>query len=233
MNRKWLGKWFGIPVLVAASAVLVSLPSCGRDQELASISILPSSETFGASNIQVIDDQGLSVQLKAVGSYVHPAVIKDITNQVTWASDSPNLATVSSTGVVTATGFECGGAIISATVQTNHNSVGQGSTGAIVVGLMTTNVVCFTGTGGGGGPALTVTFGGAGTGTVTSNPVLFNCISPSPCVASFPSNSTVMLTATPDPGSSFGSWGSCDSSASTNPCSVTMTANRTVTVTLN
>jgi hypothetical protein len=41
------------------------------------------------------------------------------------------------------------------------------------------------------------------------------------------------LTAAPGSGSVFGSWVGCDTPTSTNPCSITITANRTVTVTFN
>jgi len=39
---------------------------------------------------------------------IHPPVTKDITNQVTWNSNTPDMVTVSSTGLITDTGFSCG-----------------------------------------------------------------------------------------------------------------------------
>jgi hypothetical protein len=77
------GKWLSIVVLVAAAGLLVGLNSCGRDQQLVSIQVQPVSETFGASTIPVSDDAGLTVQLRALGTYIHPPVTKDITSQVT------------------------------------------------------------------------------------------------------------------------------------------------------
>jgi hypothetical protein len=110
-----------------------------------SITIIPDTETFGDAKIPVDLDAGLNVQLRALGSYIHPPVTKDITNQVTWVSNTPQMVTVSSTGLITVTGLACGGTIISATITTNHSPGNISSTGAIVTGNMTANVVCFTG----------------------------------------------------------------------------------------
>ena len=235
MNGKLLS---GI-VLVGAASWLWSLASCGRSSELVGIQIQPAVETFGASNILVGANAGLTVQLRALGSYIHPPVTKDITNQVTWASNNTQMFTVDPTGVLMATGMACGGSLISATVKTNTSSGGLSSNGAIVTGYMTGNVVCFTGGGGGGGggggiaPALTLTFGGGGSGQGTSSPPNLSCASPTPCVAQFTSGTLVTLTASPLGASSFGNWSNCDSPATTNPCTVTLTANRTVVATFN
>ena len=115
MNRKWLS----IVVLVAAAGVLSALSSCGHSQELVSIQIQPTSETIGASNIPVSQDANAQVQLRALGTYIHPPVTKDITNQVTWASNDAQMFSVNSTGMLTATGEACGGTLVSATVTTN------------------------------------------------------------------------------------------------------------------
>jgi len=103
MSRKWIS--FSILVLVAVS--LLSVSSCGDPQELVSINVQPGTETFGATNIPVSADAGLQVQLRALGTYVHPPVTKDITNQVTWTSNDTQMVTVSSTGLATATGGSC------------------------------------------------------------------------------------------------------------------------------
>jgi len=68
MNRKW----WSIVVLVGAAGLLVGLNSCGRDQQLVSIQVQPSVENFGASTIPVIDNAGATVQLRALGTYIHP-----------------------------------------------------------------------------------------------------------------------------------------------------------------
>jgi hypothetical protein len=135
-------KWFKLLLICSAAVVILS---CGHDQQLVSINVVPGVETFGASNIPVSQDAGLNVQLKALGGYIHPPVTKDITNQVTCSSNTPQMVTVNSTGQITATGKACGGTIVSATVTKNSSDGGLSSTGALVVGTMTANVICFTG----------------------------------------------------------------------------------------
>ena len=231
------GKWWSVVVLVAVAGLLLGVNSCGRDQQLVSIQIQPSVETFGSSTIPVFEDAGAQVQLRALGTYIHPPVTKDITSQVTWTSNTPQMVTVDSTGLVTATGASCGGTLISATVTTNTSAGGLTSSGAVVTGFMTANVVCFTSSSGGGSgagsPALTLTFAGNGVGTVTSDPAGLSCSSPNPCLTQYASGTPVTLTATATGTSVFGSWVGCDSAPSTNPCTLTLTGNRTVTVTLN
>jgi len=136
---------YALALLLAAS--LATTLSCGHDQQLVSISIVPGTETFGDATIPVSDDAGLAVQLRALGQYIHPPVTKDITDQVTWSSNTPDMVTVNSTGLITATGLSCGGTVISATVQKNSSDGGISSSGAIVTGSMQANVVCFSSTG--------------------------------------------------------------------------------------
>ncbi len=75
-------------------------------------------------------------------------------------------------------------------------------------------------------PVLTVTRAGAGTGTVTSAPAGINC--GTACSAAFAADIGVTLTAAPATGSVFVGWGgACSGSSAT--CTVSMTANRSVT----
>jgi hypothetical protein len=230
------GKWWSIAVLVAVAGMLLGVNSCGRSQELVSIQIQPSVETFGASNIPVIDNKGSEVQLRALGTYIHPPVTKDITNQATWSSNTPQMFTVdAATGLLTATGESCGGTLISATVNTGKSAGGISSSGAVVTGFMTANVVCFTssGSGGAGSPVLTVAFGGNGSGTAIDSALAINCAAPTPCAFLITSGTALTLTATPAGASVFGSWAGCDSANNINPCTLTLTGNRTVTATFN
>jgi Bacterial Ig-like domain (group 2) len=131
---------------LATVVSLVGLTSCAHEQQLVSISVQPQTETFGAANIPVSANAGATVQLRAIGNYIHPPVSKDITNQVVWSSNTPDMVTVdASTGLITVTGQACGDTLISATVTTNHSIGNVGSSGAIVTGTMTASVVCFTG----------------------------------------------------------------------------------------
>lgn len=76
---------------------------------------------------------------------------------------------------------------------------------------------------------LTVTKSGPGTGTVTSTPPGINC--GSTCSANFVSGASVTLTATPDSGATFASWGGACSG--TGSCEVSMSTLRDVTATFN
>src|SRR5215469_5486379 len=182
MRQKWSAV-IGVCSVMVVAGMLLSLSSCGKDQELTQITIQPPTETFGAANIPVPADAGLQVHLRALGTYIHPPVTKDITSQVTWTSDTPQMVTVDSTGVITATGGACGNTLVSATLKSDH--------GGIQTGFMTANVVCFTGTGP-TGPSLTVNFG-AGTGTVVSTPFGINCSQT--CAFIFAAGTPVTLTA--------------------------------------
>jgi hypothetical protein len=128
--------------LFLAAFLLSTMSACGHDQQLESITLIPAVENFGSTKTAVIADAELNVQLRALGSYIHPPVTKDITSQVTWTSNTPQMVTVDANGVITATGLACGGTIISATIVTNHSDGAISSTGALVTGSMTANVIC-------------------------------------------------------------------------------------------
>lgn len=209
-------KWFGVLALVLVASAFLTLSSCGRDQQLTSIQIQPTTENFGNSSTPPSGDAGLQVQLRALGTYIHPPVTKDITNQVTWNSNTPQMMTVDASGLVTVTGGTCGSTLISATVNTGKSSGGISSSGALVTGYMTGNVICETGTGGGGGgggsgASITVNFLGTGTGTISSSPTGLSCASSagSCSSSSFASGSTVQITAAPS--GTFGGWNGCTS----------------------
>jgi hypothetical protein len=229
MNRKMLS----FAALISTAISLLSVSSCGHDRELVSISIQPATETFGASNIPVSDDAGLNVQLRALGTYIHPVVTDDITDQVVWASNDTQMVTVNSTGLLSAVGDSCGSSLVSATVTTNNSAGGLHSSGAIVTGYMTANVVCFTGSGGGSEPLLSVSFPGLGSGTITSSPLGLSCASTAvPCVGAFASGTPVNLTASPN--GTFGGWLGCDSVDATGLiCTVLLTSDRSLTATFN
>jgi hypothetical protein len=159
------------------------------------------------------------VQLRALGTFIHPPVTKDITNEVTWNSNTTQMVTVNSTGLITVTGNSCGNTLVSATMKAAH--------GGIQTGFMTANVVCFTGTGP-VGPSLIVTING--TGTVVSSPAGIACSQT--CGFIFTSGTAVTLTASPTAPATTLTWVSgCDSNPAANMCLVNMNANRTVTVT--
>jgi hypothetical protein len=225
MNRFFLRSVGAIAIVGFFLAAL----SCAHDQQLVSISVIPNGETFGASNIPVPDDAGLSVQLRALGHYIHPPVTKDITNEVVWGSNDPQMVIVNSTGLATAVGDACGTTIISATVTNNFSAGNRPSTGALVTGSMTANVVCFTGTTN-GNATLTVTFAGTGTGSITASPG--NNFCSATCGITFPAG-TGPITLTAATNGTFAGWQGCDTQNVT-VCTInSLITNRDVIVTFN
>ena len=216
--------------IVGIIAWMVLWLSCGHDQQLTSIQVQPAGETFGATNIPVPANAGASVQLRALGTYVHPPSTKDITNQVSWKSDDTQMVAVNSTGLITATGAACGSSLISATVQTNKSTDGQDSSGAVVTGTMSASVVCFTGTG--NSLVLTINFLGSGSGTVSVASSSTNVICSQTCGVPFtPGAGPITLTAASN--GTFSGWTNCPS-ASGKVCTInTINADIDVNVTFN
>ena len=210
--------------LVAVCSLLAML-SCAHDQQLVGITVKPDTENFGAA------DPALNVQLRALGTYIHPPVTKDITAQVTWASNTPNMVTVTSGGLLSPAGFSCGNALVSATVLTNHSSGNRSSSGAIITGYMTANVACLSTT----GPILTVDFLGTGTGNIISTPQGLGCASTAvSCSAGFVSGTPITLTAQPTGTSTSVIWGSGCPSPNGLVCTIpSLSTNTVVTATFN
>ena len=75
-----------------------------------------------------------------------------------------------------------------------------------------------------GPPTITVSLSGSGSGSVVSKPAGINC--PTQCSATFPSGTTVNLTAAATSGSGFDGWTSPCSG--TGPCSLSATADQSV-----
>src|SRR5258708_22337916 len=104
MKRSYIGLAMG--ALVAIGAAL-SLPSCGHDQKLVSITITPSTFTFLT--------QAGSEQYTATGTYIHPPATKDITSQATWKVDDGVVAM--NAGLASPSpDLGCGGGTISASL---------------------------------------------------------------------------------------------------------------------
>ena len=211
-------KWFSVFALIAAGTLFFGLSSCGFNQHLVSIQIQPAAgANFGAV------DPSLIVNFKAFGTYNHPQQTKDITNQVTWQSDTPQVAQVSSTGVASPN-TNCGNANVFATLTDGRNDIVSNSAHIVVDGPVSQGCPQ-------GGPLsnLAVTIA-AGTGTITSSPAGINC--GTTCAAQFTTGTTVSLTATPTSPSTSVTWANCDTSSGT-ACTVFLDANRTVTATFN
>ena len=119
--------------LMLSVCLILPVIGCGT-AEVDSIAVSPTTQAV---------DIGQSVQFTAIGTYGHgpnhPAAQHDVTSQATWTSSAPSIATVSSTGLVTA--VAAGTATITASM--------NGFTG-VVSGSGTMAVINPTGTTGSG-----------------------------------------------------------------------------------
>jgi len=204
MNRKW----FSIFALIAAATFFINLSSCGFNQHLVSIQVVPPGVTFNSV--------GASIVFKAMGTYEHPPQTKDITDIVTWSVDSQNLVTITDTSLVTAVSI-CGSGNLYASYFDSPNQV----TGSAFI------------TGGGAGTAacnqavLTVRLTNAG-GSIVDSTGVIKC--PGTCSADYALGSTIVLTATVGSGQTSVAWTNCNLFTATT-CTVTLNANTTVTAT--
>jgi hypothetical protein len=210
-------KWFSFIVLIAVATLLVDLSSCGFNQHLISISIAPTGATFGAV------DTSLFVNFTASGTYEHPPATKDVTNLVIWQSDTPQVASVTSGGVVSPS-LGCGTANVYATFYDSPNQVTSNSAFITVDGPASLGCPQ---SGALSNLSVTIT---TGTGTITSAPAGINC--GTVCAAQFTTGTTVELTATPTTPSTSVTWGNCDSSTGT-VCTVLLQADRVVSAAFN
>jgi hypothetical protein len=211
-------KWFSIVALIAAATFFINLSSCGYNQHLISISIAPSGATFGAA------DPALYVNFTATGTYEHPPSTKSVTNIVTWSSDTPQVAQVSSKGVVTPS-TNCGTANISASYYDSPNLVTSNYANVVVNGPAASGC-----TPAGVQPILTVTVTGTTSGNVTSSPAGISCTTGSSCSSQFVTGQTITLTATPASG--FQSWTGCNGTNGAT-CTVFLENSTTVTAIFN
>jgi len=207
-------KWFGITALIIAASSLLSLSSCARNQHLVSINIQPGNGTFGAV------DPSAFFLYKAYGTYIHPPKTVDITNQVTWQTDNPQVAQFTSPGTVSPN-TSCGVAQIFASMHDSPNDIVSNLVSITVDGPASSGCPQGTATN-----ILSVNVtGGAADGTITSNPAGVTC--GSICSAAFASGSSVSLTASPIGSHNFLSWVGCPS-PNGNTCTVAMNGNVSV-----
>jgi hypothetical protein len=211
-------KWFSILALIAAATIMINTSNCGFNQHLVSINIPESGGTFGAVF------PGAYFNFTAIGTYIHPPATKDITDQVTWQSDNPQVAQVSSTGVVSPN-VECGLANISASYYDSPNDVVSNKVPITVNGPAADGC-----TPAGPQPILTVTVAGTTSGTVTSSPAGISCTTGSSCSAPFTTGQQILLTATPS--ASFQSWENCNATNGAT-CTVDLESSTTVTANFN
>jgi hypothetical protein len=199
-------KWFGIAAVIAVATFLLNASSCGYNQHLLSIQVVPPGATFPAV--------GSSIIFKATGTYEHPPAVKDITDLVTWSVDSQGLVSITNTSQVTAVSI-CGSGNLYASYYDSPNQVmgsafltgGGAGTAACNQGVLTVNI--------------------AGNGMVVDSTGVIKC--PGVCSADYTLGSTIGLTATPSTGTTT-SWTNCSSFVG-NTCTVVLNVDTTVTAT--
>ena len=174
--------------LVATASVSVCTQNGGLMGSLTSLKIMAPPQT--------LSNQGEKAQYIAVGTYAGSNETRDLTDRVKWSTGDTHLATVNSTGLVTAAA-PCSN--IGAGPETTITAVAPG--GSSLTGTATFAVGSC---GSGSAPTLTVHEAGEGSGKVISNPARINCGSDEGCTGSFSLNVPVTLTASPNPGSIFG-----------------------------
>jgi len=219
MQRSNIGLALG--ALVTVGAVL-SLPSCGHDQKVVSLTITPTTSTFLEPGFTP-PPPNPTQQYTAIATYIHPPATKDVTSQATWNIDN-GVATLASPGLFTAspppagspagTPGPCGVADISASVPE-----GTGGSGNVVIAVATvtvddpSNILCP-----GGGRVATLAVGVSGSGLVTSLPGPISCTATGgTCIATYSVGASVLLTA-----SSVPVWQNCPSATGTPTCVVTI-----------
>jgi hypothetical protein len=218
MKRSYIGLALGALVAVGAS---LSLPSCGHDQKLVSLAVVPASPGFTFP----VPTAGATGQYHAFGTYIHPPATKDVTSQATWTVNT-NVVSINA-GLVTTNG-SCGSADVIATVPE-----GTGGASNIVIGYSfvtvndPSNPICPGGSATNGELLVSI----SGVGTVTSQPGGIDCPGTN-CSAEFPTlDSPITLTAAAGQNSSFGGWSGCTAGSVPNQCLVTIVGNSIVGVT--
>src|SRR5271168_4416199 len=206
--------WIALGALVTVAALL-SLPSCGHDQKLVSLAVMPSGGFVFSTPAP-----GATEQFTAIGTYIHPPATKDVTSQAVWAVDT-DVVTIA--GGLATTNGNCGSANVSATMPE-----GTGGASNIVIGYSTVTVNDPADPNCPGGGTLSVEISPSGLGTVTSHTYGINCPTQS-CIAVVPAGTSVALTATPVAPHIFLSWTGC-LPADSPTCAVTVPTGRIAVV---
>jgi List-Bact-rpt repeat protein len=213
-------KWFSIAALVAAATIMLSFSGCAHNQHLVSIQVQPSAGgTFFSVNPNAFFD------FTAFGTYVHPPHTADITDQVTWQTDNPQVVQVTSKGVVSPS-LGCGLGNVFATMKDGSNLIVSNSAPVTVDGPASQGCPQS-----GGTHNLSVNVTNGANGVITSAPAGINC--GTTCSAAFATGSSVALTAAPNAGHTFGNWVFGCTSVLGATCNVTMNADVTVSATFN
>jgi hypothetical protein len=188
----------------------------------ATLEFIPLPMARSLTSLRLVPGKGATsyvgqfTQLTAIGIFNIEPRIQDLTNQVQWQSSNARVASVDSSGL--AMGSDLGPATITASAKSHAGATLTAST--VLMQQADSD--------GNASRTLTVFDAGLGSGTIVSDPPGINCKSGDGCSANFATGTTVTLTATPAPGSTFGSWSAnCLPNTSTT-CSVVVSNNEPV-----
>lgn len=117
---------------LSSLGILAFALGCGHPMTLDSMTINPASASINALGAPI------PVQYTDYGTYSHPKKTVDLSTQVTWTSSTPDVATVSSAGLVTPVGVACGTTLITATA--GKNLVGPGNSDEVMTATSTFTV---------------------------------------------------------------------------------------------
>lgn len=214
-------KWSAVTVLVVTACTLLSLSSCARNQHLVSILIQPGNGTFFSV------DPSAFFLYKAYGTYRHPPKTLEITNQVKWQTDNPQVVQFTAAGVVSPN-LGCGVAQIFATMHDSPNDIVSNQVSITVNGPSSQGCPSSTVT-----DVLAVSLNIPADGVVTSSPPGIICGgAANQCTWAFQSGATVSLTAAPQTGHTFVGWSGCDVPSALN-CLMTMNGDRVLSASFN
>jgi len=227
---------YGTTVITAKSGALSAVATLNVIQTATTpttptLNIIPGSLTF------VGQGTGGTSQLLAFGNLVGNGAVKDLTNDVTWTSSDPAVASVSATGLVTSQISPKYGLSYSTTITAVGQTIG-GSGSVITSTILVTVNSAITTAPAAAEPTLTIGFTGTITGNVTSAPTPgVNCGNGGAvCAMDYSANTAVTLTETPANGATFSGWSAnCTAvTGSPNECTLQMTdSNITVTANYN
>jgi len=194
--------------IVTATGTFTVTGTTAAARDLLSITIIPTSQT--------VQNTGEQAQFLAIGNFSNTPTSVDLTNTVTWSSSDTRIATVSTTGLATATGGGTATIVARTTAPVSGASI---SATATFINPASGSVTM---------PQLTVyKLGDPLLGIVTSSPGQISC--GSICTGGFSLGSSVTLTASPAAGHTFVGWSSNGTPAG-NPlvCTIQMNSNETV-----
>ena len=120
MKRRYIGLAMGAVMAVGAA---LSLPGCGHDLQLVSVTVIPNGAT--------ITGTGVTVNFQATGTYIHPPETRNITDSVVWASAAPQIISINANTGVAVSGDACGSNI---TITATAYSDPQTQSGSAVIG---------------------------------------------------------------------------------------------------